>query len=545
MRKKHLSILVACLCALSLVMPLTIASADTAKTVNEGQQAIDSMLLAELHAGYGFDAPLVIVNPYGWTPLCAVVLFSTDEATSVSMTVKGKTPEADLRYQFSAEKDHALPVIGLYAADTTLVELTLDDGATTTLEIATDAVAEALTKAEVITSEDPGLLDNQLLFCSCFATMGDFLLSVSGYDCNGDLRYVADGLWGTPFKQLDNGLFISTNRELYMDQSATSTTGFMVFDLVGKVYQEYLVDSGFHHDLTVLPDGNYVIASSHVDNTVINDTLLEVEADTGNVVWKADLSTILDTTDGNNIYSAPRNWFHCNSVDYDDENDAIVASGRMLDAVVSIDRKTKAVNWILGTQDGWTKTDPTLFFTPVGDDFAWQYIQHHATVLDNGNIMLFDNGGYRVKGTLDTPEEGVHGKDVYSRAVIYDIDTEAMTISQVWQYGKERGDAWYSNFVSGIYEAAADNAYWITSGGMMYSAELDSYDIALFSPTGDPPPADMISCALVDYVINGQLVFELKLYTNVYRALPFEPGATINQSLNLAEPGYVFGVTVE
>ena len=545
MRKIHLLKLITCLCVLMMVMPIGSALAESTKSVNEDQQAIDAMLLAELNAGYGFDDPLVIVNPYGWTPLSAVLIFSTDQDTSVTMVVKGKDPETDLRYQFAAEKDHVLPVIGLYAGSTTQVELMLGDGSKNTIEITTEAVADVLTKAEVIENAGDNILDNQLLFCSCFATMGDFLLTVAGYDSKGDIRYLADGIWGTPFKQLDNGLFISTNREIYTDQSATSTTGFMVFDLVGKVYQEYLVSSGFHHDLTVLPNGNYVIDSSHEDNTVVNDTLLEIEADTGNVLWKADLSTILDVTDGNNLYSSPKNWFHCNSVDYDDANDAIVASGRMLDAVVSIDHKTNKVNWILGTKDGWTKTDPSLFFTPVEDNFEWQYLQHHATVLDNGDIMLFDNGGYRIKGTLDTPEEGVHGKDVYSRAVIYDIDTENMTISQVWEYGKERGDSWYSNFVSGIYEAEAPNAYWITSGGMTYSAELDSYDIPMFSPTGDPPPADRISCGLVDYVIDDQLLFELKLYTNVYRALPFDPSVTINQSLDLHAPGYVFNIDVE
>lgn len=36
----------------------------------------------------------------------------------------------------------------------------------------------------------------------------------------------------------------------------------------------------------------------------------------------------------------------------------------------------------------------------------------------------------------------------YSRAVVYKIDQKARTVEQVWQYGKERGFAWYSPVTS-------------------------------------------------------------------------------------------------
>ena len=36
----------------------------------------------------------------------------------------------------------------------------------------------------------------------------------------------------------------------------------------------------------------------------------------------------------------------------------------------------------------------------------------------------------------------------YSRAVIYKINQKKMTVEQIWQYGEERGHAWYSPVTS-------------------------------------------------------------------------------------------------
>lgn len=57
----------------------------------------------------------------------------------------------------------------------------------------------------------------------------------------------------------------------------------------------------------------------------------------------------------------------------------------------------KKIAWILGDTTSWDKTDKSLFFTPTGDDFEWFYAQHCVSMLDNGDIMLFDNGTAKVK----------------------------------------------------------------------------------------------------------------------------------------------------
>jgi len=62
------------------------------------------------------------------------------------------------------------------------------------------------------------------------------------------------------------------------------------------------------------------------------------------------------------------------------------------------------------------------------------------TLLDNGNLLLFDNGLARNFQKAPT----------YSRAVENKIDDEAKTIQQVWQYRKEKGLDMFSAVTSDV-----------------------------------------------------------------------------------------------
>ena len=40
---------------------------------------------------------------------------------------------------------------------------------------------------------------------------------------------------------------------------------------------------------------------------------------------------------------------------------------------------------------------PVLLLQSEGEDFEWFYAQHNVSILDNGDIALFDNGTAKVK----------------------------------------------------------------------------------------------------------------------------------------------------
>src|SRR5947209_5914909 len=76
-----------------------------------------------------FDIPQdsIKVNPYGYTPLSALVNFTTERAGSTVLIVKGKHGAAsDVVHRFNDPGlSHSIPVIGMYAnyANTVLLRI--------------------------------------------------------------------------------------------------------------------------------------------------------------------------------------------------------------------------------------------------------------------------------------------------------------------------------------------------------------------------------------------------------------------------------------
>ena len=87
---------------------------ETKHLITEQYESEQAFLKAFREGNYTFDNPYVKGNPYLINPLAAVVCFTTETETAVTLTVKGKTPEADMGHTFPAAKEHVLPVYGLY-----------------------------------------------------------------------------------------------------------------------------------------------------------------------------------------------------------------------------------------------------------------------------------------------------------------------------------------------------------------------------------------------------------------------------------------------
>ena len=79
------------------------------------QAKAEKELLEELRKGnYTIHNPIVRTNFYFIAPLTAVIAFCTEEETAVTITVFGKTRQANITHTFPKAKEHVLPVMGLY-----------------------------------------------------------------------------------------------------------------------------------------------------------------------------------------------------------------------------------------------------------------------------------------------------------------------------------------------------------------------------------------------------------------------------------------------
>ena len=447
--------------------------------------------------GYTLENPNVILNPYGNSPLTALVIFETKQEEKASVTIKGKDELSTYTHTFDEGKVHYLPIYGLYAGVENEVVISIGDKEKT-LKIKTDELPNDIILPTKVT-KDESKLTNDLYF---------FTPSSRGYTCaydvNGDVRWYLDerAIWEV--NRLKNGhLLLSTER---LVNTPYYSTGLYEMDMLGKVYTEYSLPGGYHHDYFEMENGNLLIASDDFDNEygTVEDYVIELDRDTGNIVKTFDLKDILKMEDGKGEDWIEYDWFHNNSVWYDKKTNSITLSGRHQDAVININYDSGELNWILGDSTNWSEEYQKYFFKPVGDT-EWQWAQHAAMILPNGNVFVFDNGNNKSKNK----DEYVSAENSYSRGVIYKIDTEDMTAEEVWEYGKERGSEFYSPYISDV-DYIGDNHYIVHSGGISYKN-----GVIQNKPAGVAESDTLVSDTVE--ILDDKVIFEMVLPTNNYR----------------------------
>ena len=453
--------------------------------------------------GYTIDNPKVLLDPYNASPLTALILFETEEEVSPKVTIEGKDKLTTIETEFAKNTKHYLPIYGLYADYNNKVDIsyTLSNGKKITkqVEIQTNKLPDDFVLPTSL-KKDSSKLTNDLYF---------FTPSSKGYTCaydvNGDVRWYLsnNAVWDNT--RLKNGhMMVSTER---LVNSPYYMTGLYEIDLLGHIYNEYSIKGGYHHDYFELPNGNLLVASDDFNNEAgtVEDYLVELDRTTGNIVKTWDLKDVLNMEDGKSENWSNYDWFHNNSVWYDEATNSITLSGRHQDAVINIDYTSGKLNWIIGDSTNWSTEYQKYFFTPVRKDFEWQWSQHAAMITPEGYVFIFDNGNNKSKDS----SKYVEATNSYSRGVMYKIDTDKMTIEQVYEYGKERGSSFYSPYISDV-DYLSKNHYLIHSGGIVYVDGKNSNQPAGFS-SNTTLKSDTVE------VLNDKVIFEIVLPTNNYR----------------------------
>ena len=503
MNKKKIIIIALLIVVLLVVITLFVLNSlstnstkvDTTISLVENQEVLEQNFKSE---GYTLDNPNIIVNPYEISPLTALIIFETEEEVAPVVTIVGKDENTTFTHEFSSDTVHYLPIYGLYAdyANEIIVEC---GNLKKTFTIQTEALPDDFILPTSVTA-DKSQLGNDLYFFT--ASSSGY---TSAYDVNGDVRWylTINALW--EINRLDNGhLLLSTER---LVNTPYYMSGLYEMDLLGKIYKEISLEGGYHHDYFEMPNGNLLVASDDFYNEygTVEDYVVEVDMTTGDIVKSWDLKDVLNMEDGKSENWVEYDWFHNNSVWYDEATNSITLSGRHQDAVINIDYETGELNWIIGDPTNWSEEYEQYFFTPVGDDFEWQWSQHAAMITPEGYVFILDNGNNKSK----IKEEYVPAEESYTRGVMYKIDTDAMTIEQIWEYGKERGSEFYSPYISDVDYIDAGH-YIVHSGGIVYVDGKNSNQPAGISG------ADRLVSDTVE-LIDDEVVFEIILPTNNYR----------------------------
>ncbi len=195
---------------------------------------------------------------------------------------------------------------------------------------------------------------------------------------------------------------------------------------------------GMHHEIFQKPDGNILTLVVNFrwiqdgQDSVLwrADDIVEITPD-ARVVWRWSCWDHIDTVDHDvnyRRYTPPGgiyDWTHANACPLDPNENAIYLSLRNLSRIVKIDYPSGEIIWQMGR---WARSGDVDF----GHDLDIS-MQHAPEILDNGNILLYDNHYFP---WLD-PE--------YSRALILSVDPDREEPAQIeWEFRHEfsakRGD---------------------------------------------------------------------------------------------------------
>ncbi|WP_405266271.1 aryl-sulfate sulfotransferase [Cellulophaga sp. Ld12] len=430
-----------------------------------------------------------LLNPSGYAPLSALVIFNTDEPISVTMRVIEKSgSDADIIQSFpEIGTNIEIPVHGLYPDYENEVEFTFYDTnkvslCTQTLKIQTASLISAMPEITINTADRSQM------------AAGMTLVSYYGYDT--DIHpfrpFIFDSYgairWYLNYKEhpilsnlhYDNGPGRLANGNFYFANNEPDAI--YEVDLFGNIINTWdMPGFSFHHEVLEKPNGNFIVLVDKHDASTIEDYIIEIDRSANEIITIWDLNESLDNT-RTTLTTDSEDWIHVNGVSYDASDDTLVISGRT-QGVVKLTAANEVV-WIMAPHADWKTSgnlkdlssnllqpldasgsaitnEAILDGTENHSDFEWNWYQHATKVLADGSVILFDNGDNR----------NYTGLGPYSRAVQYKIDETNGTIQQIWHYGKERGEETYSRVVSDVDYLEANNHMLFSPGGITSGAQ--------------------------------------------------------------------------
>ncbi len=249
--------------------------------------------------------------------------------------------------------------------------------------------------------------------------------------------------WTTPFPPAQHGRLLPTGNLLWPQKAAAPVipvggTGSEIIEMDwdGEVVWRH-EEPTINHDFQRLPNGNtlfvtYVklpddvasrvvggVPNSEANGEIYGSALVEIDR-RGKRVWEWKLHEHIDPAGDPQCPLCPRSiWGYINSVGLMKDGNVLITH-RFRNQVVIIEKSTGAILWRWGDQH------------EVGHP-------HCVTELDNGNVLLFDNGTHRC-----SPNRGAH-ELAHSRVIEVDPRTDRV----VWMYRPPNGFDFYSSICGG------------------------------------------------------------------------------------------------
>ena len=204
--------------------------------------------------GYDIENPNIIINPYGNSPLTAIVMFTSSDYSDGEVIIKSKDGNSDISYKFGKDKYHIIPIYGLYADYDNTVIIRCEN-TEKVINVKTDKLPD-----------DFKYLDNMIY--------ENFVFYNSNYpyliDGSGEVRWYLNSNYYGEMTVLDNYSFI-IGSDRYNEFG--NVVSFYKMNFLGKIYNEYLINE--YYGKSTLYNG---------DLLVLSDKVLCIDIQTGEII---------------------------------------------------------------------------------------------------------------------------------------------------------------------------------------------------------------------------------------------------------------------
>ncbi|MGP4115743.1 aryl-sulfate sulfotransferase [Levilactobacillus zymae] len=418
-----------------------------------------------------------IVNPYQTSPLSGLILVKTPHATKVRLTVHGNTPATTIHQTVSGYRtQHSVGVLGLYANRNNRVTLTFTtkQGTVTrhTYRLKTAKTPHGIGTNTLKTSKPKQMVLGK------GHTKLTFAVSSQGYtyglDARGKIRWYSSLKISHVFKELSNHhlLILTKIAPTEHKYNALQET-----DFYGRVYRQYNFSGLFptrqdtsklatntviHHDAIELPNHNLLLTVDDGSKKFVEDTMIEIDRQTGKIQKVIDLKRLLPASayrqyTGTHRPDGKIDWFHQNSMTYDQKRHELVVSGRNQDMIFAINYKTTKLKWILAAPEKLPKSYQKYLLKPTTKHYRYNGGQHAVTLIhqnqhqgDSVELEFYDNNVPVTRGKTAQSKQ-------WSAGEIVTINQLKRTVTKTWEFGQSLGKRNFTNIVGSSYAVGKGN----------------------------------------------------------------------------------------
>ncbi|MBO5475844.1 MAG: aryl-sulfate sulfotransferase [Bacilli bacterium] len=468
----------------------------TSDLIKEQREMSQDILKMYKKGKYTITNPLVISDPYGASPLTALIMFNTSKNEKVKLTVKGKHND-DLKVTFESSKDHYIPVYGLYPEYKNTVIIETESGKSNTLTIETSSMG--LTGEVTVLTNSIGNSNGNFYFGT--AAIGTANIA---YDSYGEPRWFLLPDYGKGMTMLSNGHLLLSSTSV--GPEINSAGGMIEVDMFGFVHHEYDLTGGYHHEAYEMENGDIVVLTGDVESKTLEDVVSVIDRKTGTNKKVFKLYDIVSGIDPNMIGDEELAWAWLNGVYYDKNTNELLLSFRNRNSVVALDYDSGNIKWILGDSKYWSSAFDKYILKGVGSNFTYPMGQHSPSIDANHNLSLFNNGYNAYKEETHTCG---YFRNSASYAMVYKIDEENMTAEVTYKFGGTE----YFSYALSSYNQTFDGRTLFNSG-WHFSDEVNYED-----PSCTQFNNDKYVAYIIEFDENKDKILELKVNESKFEVI--------------------------